>query len=398
MAALAAALGLLTACDGGTAAPRRSPGAERASVTWEFAHVAPFRGRYADLAVLAEDDIWAVGVEHNSTSGGQLWHYDGKKWSRQKLPEALGASENPPALEEVGDGVVWLRPNAYAPAYGLVQEPPTGPNHWARWDGTRWSSVPAPPPGAIADFEAAGPDDIWVLDGTRVARHWDGGRWTSTRLPLDTTDLAVAGPGDAWAVGSRGSGPGTEAHGDGTYSQPASAHWDGTAWKPVETPQARFAEPLPPEAGASLDGVVALGGGEIRAHGVNTFNHGEVENEPGDQYLRLRWTGTAWSAVPPAPGGCALRVPVGRDDEGGLLLDGNWYLTRGGRCLKITRDRLPLSSGARRTSHQSLWLLEVHRAPGTDTWYGAGHVQVNQSGDPFGAPVVVRLKRRGLPG
>lgn len=55
----------------------------------------------------------------------------------------------------------------------------------------------------------------------------------------------------------------------------------------------------------------------------------------------------------------------------------------------------PLSTGARKGSNQSLWLEEIHRVPGTGEWLGAGHVQVNQSGDPFGAPVVVRLKRGG---
>ncbi|MET8227743.1 hypothetical protein [Streptomyces sp. NPDC005301] len=61
--------------------------------------------------------------------------------------------------------------------------------------------------------------------------------------------------------------------------------------------------------------------------------------------------------------------------------------------MKIGRHRLPLSTGARKESNQSLWLEEVHRIPGTDEWLGAGLVQVNQSGDPFSAPVVVRLQR-----
>ncbi|MEV0373364.1 hypothetical protein AB0I10_26725 [Streptomyces sp. NPDC050636] len=360
------------------------------SLTWEFEHIADFRGTLTDVAVLAEDDIWAVGTETDGGSNTHLLHYDGRQWKREPLPEALGTTDYPPLLEEVGEETLWLRPRPYKEV--------TGVNPWARWDGTRWSAVPNPPPGKVgdfraADFEAAGPDDIWALDGEQTAQHWDGTHWTATRLPYGASDLAVVGPDDVWAVGSRSTGPGTELSGE-RYSQPASMHWDGTSWKSVETPQARFEEPIPPEPSAGLDQVFALDSGEVRAYGNNTFNHGEVEDEPADEHIRLRWDGSKWDEQKPAPGECAQRTPVGQDDEG-LFLNGNWYLTDDGRCVKIKRHRLPLSTGARKGSNQQLWLEEIHRVPGTDEWLGAGHVQVNQSGDPFGAPVVVRLKRGG---
>ncbi|MFI6770448.1 hypothetical protein [Streptomyces sp. NPDC050355] len=371
-----------TADSGGKGAPPKAP---TGSLTWEFEHIADFSGELTDVAVLAEDDIWAVGTENNGESNAHLLHYDGTQWKREPLPEALGTTDYPPVLEQVGEEALWLRPQRY--------EEGTGVNPWARWDGTRWSAVPNPPPGTVGDFEAAGPDDIWALDGEQTAQHWDGSHWTTTRLPYDASDLAVVGPDDVWAVGSRSTGPGTELSGE-RYSQPASMHWDGTSWKSVETPQARFEEPIPPEPSAGLGQVFALDSGEVRAYGNNTFNHGEVENEPADEYIRLRWDGSKWVEQEPAPGGCTLRTPVGQDEEG-LFLDGNWYLTDEGRCMKIKRHRLPLSTGARKGSNQSLWLKEIHRVPGTDEWLGAGHVQVNQSGDPFGAPVVVRLKRGG---
>lgn len=356
------------------------------SLTWEFEHIADFDGELADVAVLAEDDIWAVGNENNGEANAHLLHYDGTRWKREPLPEALGAGVHPPFLEEVGEEELWLRPQT--PEDATV-------NRWAKWDGSRWSAVPSPPPADTGDFEAAGPDDIWALDGEQTARHWDGTRWTTTQLPYGASDLAVVGPDDVWAVGRRSTGPGTELEGYSEgYSQPASMHWDGTSWKAVETPQARFEEPLPPEPSAGLAQVFALDSGEVRAYGTNSFNHGEVENEPADEYIRLRWNGSKWAEQEDAPGGCALRTPVGQEDKG-LFLDGNWYVTDDGRCVKIKRHRLPLSTGARKGSNQSLWLREIHRVPGTDEWVGAGLVQVNQSGDPFRAPVVVRLKRGG---
>ncbi|MEU6676146.1 hypothetical protein [Streptomyces sp. NPDC046925] len=372
---------------GDSAAEDDRPKSSATALTWEFEHIADFSGELTDVAVLAGDDIWAVGTENNGKSTARLLHYDGTEWKREPLPEALGPTAYPPKLEEIGDDELWLRPQG--------SQDPAAVNRWATWDGTRWSAVPNPPPGNPGDFEAASADDVWALTGEMTAQHWDGTRWTATRLPYEPADLAVVGPDDVWAVGSRSTGPGTEMKGGGeTYGQPASMHWDGRSWKAVDTPQARFEEPLPPEPDAGLGQVFALDDGEVRAYGTNSFNHGEVEPEPDDEFLRLRWDGSKWAEQKEAPGGCALRTPVGQDDKG-LFLDGNWYLTDDGKCVKIKRHRLPVSTGARKASNQSLWLEEIHRVPGTDQWLGAGHVQVNQSGDPFGAPVVVRLKRGG---
>ncbi|MET7596824.1 hypothetical protein ABZS84_17390 [Streptomyces sp. NPDC005481] len=397
-AAVAAAVlaGVLTAAGCATdSGPHGSPttrsggdkppsGVAKGALTWEFQHIADFNGKLTDVAALAKDDIWAVGSENDGSSPAFLLHYDGTKWTREPLPEALGAGAYPPALEEVGDETLWLRP--------LTVEDPAAANSWARWDGTRWSAVPDPPPGNVGELEGDDPDDIWALAGERSAQHWDGTRWTTTRLPHDASDLAVVGPADVWAVGSRSTGPGTEPGAGERYSQPASMHWDGRSWTSVDTPQARFEEPLPPEPGAGLGDVFARADGEVRAYGTNSFNHGEIENEPADEFLQLRWDGSKWAEEEPAPGGCAQRIPKAEDDKG-LFLDGNWYLTDDGRCVKIGRHRLPLSTGAHKESNQSLWLEEVHRIPGTDEWLGAGLVQVNQSGDPFSAPVVVRLQR-----
>ncbi|MEV5793434.1 hypothetical protein [Streptomyces sp. NPDC052192] len=353
------------------------------SLTWEFEHIADFSGKFEDVAVLAADDIWAVGTENNGRANAHLLHYDGTGWKQEPLPAALGDSLYPPRFEEVGENQLWLRPQSDASG---------SDRNWARWDGIRWSAVPNPPPGKAGVFRATGPDDIWTLVGEQSAQHWDGSRWSASRLPFPMADLAVAGPRDVWAVGGRDTGPGTDLAGGERYSQPASAHWDGVSWKPVDTPQARFDEPLPPEPGAGLLHVFAFAGDDVRAYGSNSFNHGEIDNEPADEFIQLRWDGSKWAEQNPAPGGCDWRTPVGRDDNG-LFLNGNWYLTDDGNCVKIGRHRLPTSTGARPASNQSLWLEEIQRLPGTDEWLGAGQVEVNQSGDPFSAPVIVRLKR-----
>jgi hypothetical protein len=71
------------------------------------------------------------------------------------------------------------------------------------------------------ELEVVGAKTLWLRRQTAEDpkavnswASWDGTRWTTTRLPYDV--------------------------------QPASMHWDGASWKPVDTPQARFEEPLPP--------------------------------------------------------------------------------------------------------------------------------------------------------
>ncbi|MBE9499385.1 hypothetical protein IHE61_16880 [Streptomyces sp. GKU 257-1] len=129
-------------------------------------------------------------------------------------------------LEEVDEETLWLRPQ--------TDNRDTAAKSWAQWDGAHWSAV-RNPPGRIRDFEAKSPDDIWTLDDERIARHRDGTHWTTTRLPHETLDLAMVATQDVWAVGRRSTGPGTRMSGE-RYPQPASMHWDGTAWKSVETP------------------------------------------------------------------------------------------------------------------------------------------------------------------
>ncbi|MFD3495725.1 hypothetical protein ACFWWB_34955 [Streptomyces sp. NPDC058690] len=111
-----------------------APRAPASALTWEFEHIAEFSGDLTDVAVLAADDIWAVGNENNGAPNAHLLHYDGTQWKREPLPEALSSTDYPPVLEEVGEEALRLRPQTYEKGSGVTP--------WARWDGTRWSAVP----------------------------------------------------------------------------------------------------------------------------------------------------------------------------------------------------------------------------------------------------------------
>ncbi|MEU9468503.1 hypothetical protein AB0D78_17930 [Streptomyces avermitilis] len=363
--------------------------AAAAGPAWAYDHVEDGSAEMLDLAAAAEDDIWAAGFELNSDSsdssaghGRFLRHFDGTRWRRSPMPAVLGDSVYNARLDSVGSGEIWL--TASSPDGTRLKT--------AHWDGESWTSLAENPTGRIGDLKAFGPDDVWVLDGQAEARHWDGSRWTTRALPAEAASLDGTASDDLWAVGSRDSGEGVGGESE-QYTQPAAMHWDGGSWTLVNTPVYRFDDPVPPEPSAALGKVVVVAEDDIRAYGGNGFNHGEVENEPADQPIRLRWDGTRWTDQPEAAGECGDRDPVTVDGTRGLFLDGNRYLAADGTCVKIKRPRLTAEDGARRSSAQSLWLTSVIPVPGTDTVLGAGHVQVNQSGDPKEKAVVVSLRR-----
>ncbi|MGX2996067.1 hypothetical protein JNUCC64_17580 [Streptomyces sp. JNUCC 64] len=392
---------IATGCGTGSGEPGGSGGASRSGsgsggkggeveqtsfkspLTWEFEHVADFKGQLADLAARTEDDIWAVATEAPQGRATSLLRYDGTRWTTEPLPGFMESHKGPLLLERIGDEALWLRPLENRPPYG--QEDAAMP--WAQWDGSRWTEMAEPPRGPVWDVEATGPDDVWVLDGDKNVQHWDGTDWTPTGLSHRAVDLAVAGPDDVWVVGSRDEGPGTELD-YGTFSQPASSHWDGTSWKAVKTPLARFTGPMPPEPSASLGQVFVLDGGEVRAHGGADFNRGEVDSEPEPLEIQLRWDGSRWVEHGSVPDMCAQRVPLGQD-RAGLFLHGNWHLTEKGECLRIKRAPLPSSITVPEGARTSLRVERLHRLP-DGTWLGAGYVTTGSS-DRYDAPVVVRL-------
>ncbi|MFE7837225.1 hypothetical protein ACFU53_14660 [Streptomyces sp. NPDC057474] len=376
----------------GEAAGESSSGSTKNGMSWSYDRILDGSATLGDLAVVAEDDLWAYGSRDGAGGAREqfLLRYDGTEWREQPFPEGVVGTDvmdvrlDAVAAGAVGSVEVWL---STATGYGGQ-----GGTRIARWDGTSWSALESVPRGRLVDLAAFGPDDVWVLDGENRAQHWDGTRWTTMTLPVGgVASLDGITTDDLWAVGYRDTDAGAGA-GETELTQPAAVHWDGRAWERTETPEYHFPEPVPPEPGASLDLVVALAEDDVRAYGSHSFNHGEVEDEPDDEAVRIRWDGKGWVDQAAVAGECAERVPVLGDGAKGQFLDGNWYLGADGTCVKITRSRLPNEGGVRKDSRQSLWLDELARLPGTDRVIGVGHVQVNQSGNPMSKAVVVSLR------
>ncbi|MFD5023647.1 hypothetical protein [Streptomyces sp. NPDC058373] len=407
--ALTALTLVLTGCGTGAGgsddAPERAKGStppEGVPTGWRLDHVGDQDGELTDLAALGPDDLWAVGFDkrNGEATGHHLLRDTGDGWRRQALPEALADAPYPPRLDAVGPDALW------AVGAGAEQgDPPS----IAQWRDGRWSTVTAPPDGDLLDLAAFGTDDVTVLQDPRLpdqddgegnittddrsqVAHWDGSRWTTTLLPTAAAALDGTSGDDLWAVGHRSKGPGIG--GDGQeLTQTAALHYDGTRWHTVDTPLRRFADPVPPEAGAALGTVLAVAPDEVYAFGRHSFNHGEMEDEPADEQLRLRWDGKRWRDLPAQDGECGSRTPLLVDGDTGTLYDGHWYQAADGPCYKLKRPRLPTGGEVRKGARQQLWLAETAAVPGTDRIVAVGHLSVMQSGNPFSRPVALRASR-----
>jgi hypothetical protein len=233
-----AALGLPPAGIGPAAAssgPRPAPCAP----AWTAAAL-PQGGRNASfygIGAAAANDAWAVGSFYTGVTDATLAeHWDGAAWTRASTPNPASGRY----LRDVGavdPADVWAVGYAYAPGgHRTLTE---------HWDGSAWTVAPSPNiPGianTLSSVDVAGPDDAWAVgswidtdgDYEPLVEHWDGAAWSALDVPgqegVDDllSGVAVAGPDDVWAVGFT-SGPGG--------SRTLIEHWDGVAWSPVPGP------------------------------------------------------------------------------------------------------------------------------------------------------------------
>ncbi len=116
-------------------------------------------------------------------------------------PLDLAAPWSTPQLEPALFGV-WGIDDRFVLAWGTEGQAPA----MARWDGTHWSAMPAPPFGVRAVHGLA-PNLVYAVGVDGGVARWDGGAWrtfvTPTREIL--ASVFVASPDEIYAVGNRGS-------------------------------------------------------------------------------------------------------------------------------------------------------------------------------------------------
>ena len=175
-------------------------------------------------------------------------HFDGTRWTAYPLPN-VGVQEN--ALYAVSmptTGKAWAV--GYYVSGRFVQQ--TLIEHF---DGTVWSVVPSPSPGALQNIlfgvGAITDSDVWAVGGEQDANglwhtlteHWDGPAWSV----VSAVDAGSSGnqlyavkalaTDDVYAVGQQA--------GAGVPNQALIEHWNGKSWSVVSSPADASASVLP---------------------------------------------------------------------------------------------------------------------------------------------------------
>lgn len=162
------------------------------------------------------------------------------------------------------------------------------PRYWAlveHWDGTAWTRTRAPVRGELRGVSALAADDAWAVggdytnylegDSLPVLLHWDGEAWrkvdTGSAVHLGPlTDVIALAQDDEWVVG------------DDADDRAVAAHWDGTRWRSYRLPGSVYASDA-----------VALSSNDVW-----------VAGSAGTEFMALmaprlwHWNGGKWSPVP----------------------------------------------------------------------------------------------------
>jgi hypothetical protein len=254
----------------------------------------PTSGNFAAIACPAREFCLTVGYtfDNPQTQIAAVWQ--GSSWSAVASPPT-GTSYSALmgiACVTVSDcTAVGYTYDVDTQQYGSLIE---------HWDGTAWSIVPSPNPGAsgsllsgvacadstscVAVGEARAPSAKRDLDAPLVER-WDGTQWSVDALtaapPLgDLNAVTCLDANDCVAVGQK------QPH---SNTSTLALRWDGVAWSTMPAPTWNVSE-------AILASVVCASVESCTAVGFTLSGD-------SDHTLVERWSGTRWRVVPGVPTG-----------------------------------------------------------------------------------------------
>jgi hypothetical protein len=241
------------------------------------------------VAAITASDVWAVGYYDDETL---IEHWDGATWSVVPSPNGTGQINQLTGVAAVSTNDVWAVGFSSSSTLTL------------HWNGTAWNIMPSPNPGTTNNFlygvTALASNNVWAVGrrassgsfpGTLTLR-WDGTRWNVVPSPNQTLpsgqgvtnelrSVSAAAANDVWAVGGYG-------------AQTLIEHWNGAAWSIIPSPNVADRQNF-------LTGVMAVAANTAWAVGyaqiVVTDPTGEYEEYFPDT-LAMRWDGAVWRVVP----------------------------------------------------------------------------------------------------
>lgn len=169
----------------------------------------------------------------------------------------------------------------------------------------------------LSQVECVSSTDCWAVgnysagrytggvDIKTLAMHWDGTAWSVVSSPNISevrnnylSDVTCVSTSDCWAVGYYGNPA------SGSRMQTLVAHWNGTAWSIVSSPNTDV------HSDNVLYGVTCTSAG-------NCWAAGYYSTPSGAQTMMQRWDGNSWTIVP-SPNG--EQLPVGGSPWGASAL------------------------------------------------------------------------------
>jgi hypothetical protein len=196
------------------------------------------------VAALSTNDVWAVGQNYGAAEPETLVeHWDGTSWSVIPSPNPAGRSAYLGAVAAVSSTDIWAvgDSGACCPSPNLIPL-------IEHYDGNSWSIVSSPFNAdslfnQLNAVKAVAADDVWAVGyqnenskgkgGQALIEHWNGTAWSLVNSPLPGAPTYLYGiAGDSsknvWAVGY-------------TFNKalnvlPVIEHWNGTVWTVAASP------------------------------------------------------------------------------------------------------------------------------------------------------------------
>jgi hypothetical protein len=223
------------------------------------------------------NDVWAVGsyyaTNNNNVLQAMAEHYDGSSWTEVPLPN-VGPNENSLlGVSELPSGHAWAvgyYVNAEYAQQTLVQH----------YDGTSWTVVPSPSPGArqniLYGVAAISDSDVWAVGSSQdassvwhtLAEQWNGSKWSA----VPTVDAGTSG-NLLYAVTAVSSSLVYAAGQRSDTAFPSNSlieQWNGK-WSVVSTPMDPAGSDLPLGATATSSSVSIVGDRESSTAPYTTF-------------------------------------------------------------------------------------------------------------------------------
>jgi hypothetical protein len=242
------------------------------------ATIGNYDNNLAAVSAASGTDAWAVGSYYAPNNTNVLAtfseHFDGKAWTAIPLPN-VGPNENSLlGVSELPSGHAWgvgYYVNAEYQQQTLVQH----------YDGSSWSVVPSPSPGAqeniLYGVAAISDSDVWAVGTDKDAsgawhaltEHWNGSSWSV----IPAVDAGSGGNNlyAVTAVSSTSVYATGQQSGAGFPSQVLTEHWNGSSWSLLSTPTDSSASPVPLGIAGNDTLLNVVGDGENSLNPYTTF-------------------------------------------------------------------------------------------------------------------------------